>query len=135
MNFRQRLARGLQWPRPNVPEGEALLLEQRANWSRRGIARGGTLFLTESRVLFEPNSREASIGLAGVEWPREELASADMAPRGWNPFSGALRRRLRLTKRNGTALLFVVEDPASIIAELNLERKHPLRSTVVNRAS
>ena len=122
VGFRQHLGRGLNWPRPDLPEGETLLLEQRANWSRRGIARGGTLFVTESRVIFEPNSQEASIGLAQNEWSREELASTDVAPRGWNPISGALRRRLRLTLRDGTVLLFVVDDPSSLITELGLGR-------------
>jgi len=78
--------------------------------------------VTKSRVLFEPNSHEASIGLAKNEWSREELASADLATRGWNPIAGALRRRLRLTLRDGTVLLFVVEDPSSIIPELDPRR-------------
>jgi len=119
VGFRQHLARGLDWPRSDLPEGEALLLEQRANWSRRGVARGGTLLVTESRVIFEPNSYEASIGLAQTAWSREEIAAADVAHRGWNPISGALRRRLRLTLGDGTVLLFVVANPSSVITELD----------------
>ena len=100
----------LGWPRPELEEGERVLFESRASWSRRGVARGGTLVLTDRRLLFEPNSMEASIGLLPSSWPRSALREVAVARRGWGLLSGALRRRLRVTLGDGTAVLFVIGD-------------------------
>ena len=110
--FSRLLSGGLTWPPPTLLPRERVLLEERANWSRRGVARGGTLLATERRLLFVPNSVEASIGLTEASWDRSEVASVAVVRRGWSPLSGALRQRLGVTLSDGTEIFFVVGDPA-----------------------
>ena len=86
------------------------MLEQRANWSRKGIARGGTLVLTDRRLIFKPNSIDASVGLRASQWPIRSIDRVSVAPRNYNPLSGGLRRRLRVDLTDGTRELFVVGD-------------------------
>lgn len=116
--LKRRMARGLDWPRAELGAGEQVVSEVRANWSRRGVARGGTLFATESRLIFQPNSMEASIGLRPATWVRQDIKKIDIAPRGWNPMSGAIRRRLRITFVNGKQALFVVGNPEDVLRTL-----------------
>lgn len=112
--LKRRMTRGLDWPKPELEAGERVLLEERANWSRRGVARGGTLVVTERRVVFQPNRMEVSIGLRPATWDRTDIKKIDVAPRGWNPISGALRHRLRIKFNDGTQALFVVPDPDAL---------------------
>lgn len=119
--WRRHLSRGLSWPTAELGAGEQVLLEQRANWSRRGVARGGTLVITGGRVLFQPNSMEGSIGLLPATWDRSHIEKVDVAPRGWNLLAGALRRRLRFTFVDGAQALFVVDDPDAVSLALAAE--------------
>lgn len=119
--WRQHLSRGLSWPTAQLEVGEHVVLEKRANWSRQGVARGGTLVVTEGRILFQPNSMESSIGLLPATWDRPQIEKVDVAPRGWNLLAGAPRRRLRFTFTDGTQALFVVDDPDSVSVALATE--------------
>lgn len=109
--LKRRMSLGLQWPDPKLQADEQVEHQVRANWSRRGVARGGTLVLTDSRVIFQPNSMEASFGLRPATWARPDVRGVDVAPRGWHPLAGALRRRLRISFIDGTSELFVVGNP------------------------
>jgi hypothetical protein len=118
---RRRMTRGLTWPQTQPEGAEKILLQERANWSRRGIARGGTLVVTNNRIVFQPNSMETLLGLHPATWQRTQIKKVDVAPRSWSPFSGALRRRLRIEFLDSTQALFVVPDPesASLVAALH----------------
>ena len=100
----------LFWPDPPLEEGEFVKLGIRGNWSRKGFARGGTLVLTDRRLIFTPNSLEVSTGLKVAAWAASTIETVDVAPRGWHPFSGSLRRRLRIGLRGGSPEFFVVAD-------------------------
>lgn len=61
--LRRRITRGLGLAAGSVGGWRKVLLQERANWSRRGLARGATLVITEGHVVFQPNSMEAFLGL------------------------------------------------------------------------
>jgi hypothetical protein len=113
--LRRRMTRGLTWPPAQLEAREKVLLQERADWSRRGIARGGTLVVTDDRVVFQPTSMETSLGLHPAAWKRAEIKKVEVAPRSWNPFSGASRRRLRIEFLDSTQALFVVPDPEAAL--------------------
>lgn len=106
-------------PPPASNADEHLIFTVPANWSQGGLARGGSLDLTNQRLLFRPNSVESAIGLGPPSWPRPSITGVSVARRGCNPFSGALRRRLRVEFADGTDALFVVSDVESVRRQLS----------------
>lgn len=78
-------------------------------YSHGGIARGGSLFLEEARIVFEPTALEAGLtDTKALEIPYSIIASVDKAPRTNNLFDGGLRKRLRIKTKSGQEYLFVV---------------------------
>lgn len=108
----------IEWPAPELEADEQARFTIRGSWSRKGIARGGSLILTDRRLIFEPNTTEAKIGLRPVSWACQSIAEVDVAPRGFNPISGAWRRRLRVVFADGTDALFVVRSVDSISSQV-----------------
>ncbi|HWK91412.1 MAG TPA: hypothetical protein VNR17_04030 [Luteimicrobium sp.] len=115
----QLLAPGVRWPLPPLLDDEAVVRQARATWSRRGIGRGGTLVLTPARVVFEPNTFEADIGLRRRVWLLTEVRRAGLASRRPTLFDGGLRRRLALLTADGRTERFVVAEPAAFAAEID----------------
>ena len=83
----------------------------------RGVPRavGGKLFLTNQRVLFTPHRLDYLF--AGEKWEAAvaDIQQVDKEPHDRRPssatlFSGALRDRLRLTFKDGSVALFVVNN-------------------------
>jgi hypothetical protein len=110
----------LSWPLPALETDEEVIIQERASWVA-GVARGGTLVITGRRVIFEPNSVEAVLGLSRHAWSRSAIATVALAPRGLNLLGGAVRRRVRLTMLDGSTELFVVNRPQELedrLAEL-----------------
>lgn len=99
----------LSWPLPVLNAGEDAALQERASWVA-GVSRGGTLVLTNSRLIFEPNSVEAALGLAPRSWAMSSIQAVRVAPRGLNLFGGAIRKRVQLVMRDGSRVLLVVRD-------------------------
>jgi hypothetical protein len=71
---------------------------------------GGKLVLVDDRLEFRAHRFDRA--LAGKAWsvPLAAIRSVGKAPRGLNPFNGALRERLRVEAEDGAVELFVVND-------------------------
>lgn len=104
MGIGGRVVRRLQSPAPALP-GETVVGSWPANHTRRGVAVGGTLWLTDRQILFVPNRVEARSGRARWACPLAEIVDVGIAGRGWHP--AAWRRRLRVRTSQGTELLLV----------------------------
>jgi hypothetical protein len=81
----------------------------RANRTQSAFrAVGGHLVLEDDRLEFRPHGFDRA--LAGKEWsvPLTAIRSVGTEPRGLNPFSGAMRERLRIETEDGGVELFVV---------------------------
>jgi len=90
----------------------------RTQSDRRAV--GGRLFLTGSRLIFEPNRFDAVAG--GRPWsvPLTSVRTVGTELPDGKPFSGGLRTRLRLDLVEGKTELFVVnhvEDVAEVIRQ------------------
>ena len=118
---------------PALEQGETVRWKRAANRTQSyWRAVGGFLFLTASRLLFEPNRVDAVTG--GESWsaPLASIRSVGIEPRDGNPLSGGLRDRLRLDLADGDTELFVVnhvDDVVNVIrkasANLNDELPRP----------
>jgi len=104
-------------PRPKLASGEQVLRTWHANWLRRGIARGGTLNLTDRRLLFQPNTVEALIGLRAESWDRSQLGGIKLV-RGRRRIA-TWQRRLGVVLTDGEVAEFVVWEPEAAVRELD----------------
>jgi hypothetical protein len=93
---------------PQLSGAESVLWKKAANRTQGGRSVGGRLYLTDTRLIFQPNRFDAvtkghpwSVPLAGIESVSTE------APDG-SPFSGGLRTRLRLDLSDGDSAFFVI---------------------------
>lgn len=93
---------------PALSGNERVVWKKTANHTQSGRAVGGRLYLTDTRLIFQPNRIDAatkgqpwSASLAAIEGVSTE------APDG-NLFSGGLRTRLQLSMSGGDSELFVV---------------------------
>ena len=103
------------WVRkPTLQADEVARWQTAANRTQGNRSVGGRLFLTNQRVLFEPNRVDSITG--GQRWSVDltEVHEVGVEKRGMNPVSGALRKRLRL-KCTGTTELFVVNHVDEVI--------------------
>jgi hypothetical protein len=110
-------------PDPELDDNESVLWRTTANHTqefRRQV--GGTLVVTERRLLFTPGRFDASIG--GQSWwaPRGAIISVEEEPRTTGLHFGAAaagnRSRLRLSTAYGSDELFTVNHLKRKIAEL-----------------
>ena len=102
-------------PRPGLEPGERVLRTWPANWLRRGVARGGTLNLTDRRLLFQPNTVEALIGLRAGSWDRSQLAGTELV--GGGRRIATWQRRLGVVLADGEVVEFVVREPGTAVRE------------------
>jgi hypothetical protein len=87
----------------------------RANRTQSAFrAVGGHVVLEGDRLEFRPHGFDRA--LAGKEWsvPLTAIRSVGAEPRGLNPFSGAIRERLRIETEDGGVELFVVNKLAEV---------------------
>ena len=110
------------WVRdPALNQAETILWKRAANRTQSGLrAVGGYLFLTNSRLLFQPHRFDAATG--GKTWstPLASIRGVGAEPRNGNPLSGGLRTRLQIKLDDGHSELFVVnrvDEVANIIRE------------------
>jgi hypothetical protein len=107
------------FPGPKLQPGEEIVWSARANRAQGGRAVGGKLYVTDRRMMFAPNRIEQR--LKGCEWSCSVGAVREIGvkQRGGNPFSGGVRRRLRVALAEKDEL-FVVDDPHDAATELRL---------------
>ena len=102
---------------PRLLSGEAVVKKWRANQTRGRTAVGGTLCLTNQRMIFLPHGLERILGRKQWACDIADLSDATVADREAKPFSGGLRRRLMLSGHSGDEY-FVInrvdEVPSSI---------------------
>ena len=81
----------------------------RANRTQSAFrAVGGHLVLEDDRLEFRPHGFDRALSGKGWSAPLTEIRSVGTEPRGLNPFSGAMRERLRIEVEDGSVELFVV---------------------------
>lgn len=100
-------------PKPALMPDEHEIETYRANRSQGSRAVGGHLLLTDRRVLFYPHKLDSGTG--GKNWERDlvSITSVGLSERGHNPFSGSMRRRLKI-ECDGATDFFVVNKAESI---------------------
>lgn len=109
---------GLWFRRPSLRPDEAIVWRKAANRQQgqsRGV--GGRLYLTEARLLFEPNQLEHR--MRGVDWAvtLDQIDHVGKEARDFNPFTG-LRTRLRVDLADGGVELFVVNNLEGVLQVL-----------------
>jgi hypothetical protein len=109
---------GIFIAKPDLDEAETATWQRLANRTQGNRAVGGRLYLTATRLLFEPNRVDARTG--GHQWtaPLADIIAVGTEPRDGNPMSGGLRERLRLTLADGSAELFVISHLGEVIRVL-----------------
>ncbi len=109
---------GLWVAMPVVDVGEIVKRGLAANRDQNGRAVGGRLFVTDKRLLFQPNRIDSVTG--GKAWTCDlgEIAAVGASPRDGRPFSGGLRTRLRVETKDGDVERFVMNHLGEVIDEL-----------------
>jgi hypothetical protein len=115
------------WVRtPDLEKTETVVWNRAANRTQSsGRAVGGRLYLTQSRLAFEPNRLDAVTRGRPWQTPLGAIAAVgSQAPDGKAPDgkapggkaqSGGLRTRLRLDLSDGSVELFVVSRPDEVV--------------------
>ena len=79
----------------------------------------GVLYITTlARVLFVPNRGNLRKYSEVCEWPLSDIISVGVQGRDFTAYTGGMQKRLCLTLRDGTELLFVVTKRDRAIGEL-----------------
>lgn len=110
---------GIWFKHPHLSGAEQATWKSAANRAQRGRSVGGRLYLTNERLIFEPNRLDAAT--KGRPWSTLLDAIqcvATESPDG-NVVSGGLRTRLRLDLVDGTTELFVVNDLESVVQTID----------------
>ena len=96
---------------PHLSDAERVLWKKAANRTQGGRAVGGRLYLTETRLIFQPNRFDAatkgqpwSATLADIEGVSTEAPDGRLS----GLFSGGVRTRLRLDVSGGGSERFVI---------------------------
>jgi hypothetical protein len=102
--------------------GETVIESCRANRSQGQRAVGGRLHLTTHRLLFVPHVVDSATG--GHRWETDltAISTVDVAARGWHPFDGSLRRRLRIATGPGIEH-FVVPKVDDVVRHIDAARR------------
>jgi hypothetical protein len=115
------------WVRgPDLGQSEKVVWNRAANRTQsRGRAVGGRLYLTQERLVFEPNRVDAITGGSSWQAALGHIAGvSSQAPDG-NAFSGGLRTRLRLDLADGSVELFVVNHLEDVVRTIRQATGHP----------
>jgi hypothetical protein len=106
---------GIFFKSPDVHDPEKIRWKKFANRTQGNPAVGGRLYLTDRRLIFEPNRIDAAT--KGRPWSASldsiEGVGTD-SPNG-NLFSGGVRTRLRLDLDDGRSEYFVVNGVQDVI--------------------
>jgi len=107
---------------PALRARERIRWQTAANRAQGGRSVGGRIFLTNQRLVFEPNRIDSITG--GRQWavPLSAIHEVGFQTRDRNLFSGGLRNRLRLTCADGDDELIVVNHLDDVIDVLETAR-------------
>jgi hypothetical protein len=108
---------GLWFWTPELAPGEVVRWSRAANRAQsRWRSVGGKLYLSSSRLIFQPNRLDAVFG--GKPWmvAASDIVSVGVEPRTTSP--QGLRRRLRVEGRMGSTDLFNLRSPDEAAEEL-----------------
>ena len=119
---RGRLGR-LERPAPPVEEGEQLRESWQANHTRGGLAVGGALWLSTTRLVFVPNRFERWLGRSDWSCDLGDVTDVRIAKRGTHPTNGAWRQRLAID--HGGVDLFVVNHVHDVASAIESARHAP----------
>jgi hypothetical protein len=106
--------------RPYLRSGETIVWRVAANRQQSASrAAGGRLFLTEKRLLFQPNRLDSVLRAAYWSVPIADIVDVDVAARQPAlPLFGraaALRNRLKVVQKDGDVDLFVVSNLERVV--------------------
>jgi hypothetical protein len=90
-------------PPPQLEPGERIVWEGVAGIVDR-IAHAGNLYVTQKRVIYLDNKTSSSSRRINREWRLDSIESIGIAQRDWTPYTGGMRRRLRMTTTEGDVL-------------------------------
>jgi hypothetical protein len=94
----------------------------RANRTQSALrAVGGKLVLEGNRLEFRPHGFDRALSGKGWSTPLAAIRSVGSEPRGLNPFSGAMRERLRVELDDGSVELFVVNKLGDVRERIEAE--------------
>lgn len=89
----------------------------RANRTQGSRSVGGHMLVTSQRVCFYPHKFDATTGGSHWECTLASVSRVCLAPRGFNPFNGSLRRRVQIEYADATEH-FVVNYASDVIAAI-----------------
>jgi hypothetical protein len=112
------------WVRlPTLEPGEIVQQAWPANHSRGTRAVGGKLFLTDLRLIFAPNAVDRLTGQGDWSCSLKDVTAVGIADRTIEtPFSGSIRKRLRIATSGGEEEFFVVNHAEDKVAALDAAR-------------
>lgn len=108
---------------PSLQEGEIVVVEFLANRSQGWRAVGGKVWITSHRLLFLPNAVDVRTGGQEFSCRRSDIRWIDVEPptTSGGPFSGGLRRRLRVELADESTELFVVNRVETLVQTIRAE--------------
>ena len=107
---------GIWVAKPSIGKSDSVVWKRAANREQAGWrAVGGRLFLTEGRLLFQPNRLDALLGGKYWECDLSGIASLGKLSPDGKPFSGGIRTRLRIALQDGSVEKFVVNSVDKVI--------------------
>jgi hypothetical protein len=104
---------------PYSPGNEVWVWKHAANRAQNGIRQvGGRLFLSEQRLLFQPNRFDAVT--RGERWAvsRDQVAEVSVSARQPGLNAAGFRNRLRVSQLDGEVDVFVVNHLDDVLARL-----------------
>src|ERR1700739_2332816 len=104
-------------PGPKLRTGEGGLWHGPAHLTRSRARVGGSLWVTNERVIFVPG-RLVFPRQEDREYPVSELISVSKQDRDYTPYTGGMRKRVRLGFRGGATMSLAVKALDQVVAEL-----------------
>ncbi len=102
------------FPIPTLEPGETIQKSWLANRTQSFRAVGGCLYLTNRRVVFEPNLVDINLGGKQCSIELDNIAHIGLEPGKFKItqlFDGSIRTRLRVDTKAGAPEFFVVNQP------------------------
>ena len=105
------------FPQPDLQRGERASWTSTALLCRKRTTVGGTLSLTQRRLIFVPNKLNLP-RRAPLSVPLTAIDAFGRQKRNWQPYNGGFHNRLRFELRDRPPLLFVVRPLDPVMDEL-----------------
>jgi hypothetical protein len=106
-------------PNPKLSPGERVLWRRTGSLSRPRGWVGGTLVITTARVMFVPGRLAFSLAPGKApQFTSTDLVSVGVEDRDYTPYTGGMRKRLRLTSCDGQTMLVAVKGLDQAVEEV-----------------